>query len=306
VKTLGSLGFLLGSIVIHIYFVQLPEGEPRGNAVGAPVERHVYAVLEGDSLALDLRLPQTKPTFPVGVVFLHGGGFSAGHRSLGPHVDLLEVLASEGIASASISYRLTMKGRGFGCNIPSQDKQHAVESAVQDAETAFEWLSQSPLPLPEDWIIMGSSAGAEAAMWAGYGQGSTLFRGVVSFSGAIDASVHVSESAPPFFGVHGMCDDVVPSGNALHRRCNSDDPGAWPLCGGECWSSRMFESGAPHQFWGICGGDHSICNSAMTDAEIQDHLLAWIKSEFASSTRQYQSHSLSPFGERVECPSPCH
>ena len=252
-------------------------------------------------------MPNREISARIGVVFLHGGGFSSGQRNSGPHVRLLQTLAEEGIASASITYRLTMKGRNFGCNIPREEKQRAVQNASEDAYRALRWLKQSSLPLPEHWVIMGSSAGAEAAMWAGYGQEDPHFSAVVSFSGALSANLPVPESAIPFFGVHGVCDDVVPAGLGLHRGCAPNEVGSWMLCGGECWSTKLAASGVPFQFRGICDGTHSVCNAGMTDPEIQKDLIAWLKSGFQlESTRQFRPESSSLFQEMESCPSPCH
>lgn len=304
---LGSRALFIGLSLCPGFILSQNENPVTPSLSRDVVNTCIYTVVDGDSLALDLRIPNRGVSAQIGVVFLHGGGFSSGQRNSGPHVRLLQTLAEAGIASASITYRLTMKGRNFGCNIPAEEKQLAVQHASDDAHRAFRWLKQSPLPLPEHWVIMGSSAGAEAAMWAGYGQEDPYFLAVVSFSGAISASHPVPESAIPFFGVHGICDDVVPAGLGLHRDCPPDEVGSWMLCGGECWSTKLAASGSPFRFRGICDGTHSVCNTGMTDPEIQKELIAWLKSGFQlESTRQFRPETSSRFQEMESCPSPCH
>jgi len=258
-----------------------PTVQADGDDVFKPdsIERNTwtYATADGHPLQLDLRIPHPAEQDVPGIIFLHGGGFSSGQRNRGPHVSLLDSLAAHGIPSASISYRLTMKGKGFGCSIPAEEKQGAVEAAVQDLMAAHDWLESSSLPLPGQWMVMGSSAGAEAAMWAGYGLSPSPFVGVVSFAGAISSAVPIPHNPAPFFGVHGQCDPVVPCGEALHRRCQASDPGAWPLCGSQCWAERMIQSGHAAVFMGFCSGDHSVCNSGMTSPQIQDLLISWLR-----------------------------
>jgi len=266
-----------------------------------------HSIVDGDTLQLDLRIPHPQEAGIPGVIFLHGGGFGAGQRNRGPHVSLLDSLAASGIASASISYRLTMAGKGFGCSIPTGEKQRAVESAVEDLMAAHGWLDASPLPLPEQWIVMGSSAGAEAAMWAGYGQASSPFIGVVSFAGAISTTVPMPHNPAPFFGVHGLCDPIVPCGDALHRQCAPGTPGAWALCGGQCWAERMTLNEHAAMFIGVCSGDHSVCNSGMLSPKIQELLIPWLRSaetRQASST-QFFSEEGSFQALPAPCPSPC-
>jgi acetyl esterase/lipase len=64
-----------------------------------------YASPDGHPLSLDLYLPQGAPSpLPV-IVFVHGGGWAGGSRTAGP--DFKRFFAQDGIAIASIDYRLT-------------------------------------------------------------------------------------------------------------------------------------------------------------------------------------------------------
>lgn len=83
----------------------------------------VYAVVDGQSLSLDLYRPLCDADVPV-VLYLHGGGYRVGDKS--DDVRRLTGLAQEGIAVASANYRL----------VP-----HATYPAqIHDAKAAVRWL----------------------------------------------------------------------------------------------------------------------------------------------------------------------
>lgn len=74
----------------------------------------VYKEINGESLDLILFLPDEKPkgTMPV-MLYTHGGGWGGGnkYRILKPSfLDTLHILLDNGIACASIEYRLTRRG----------------------------------------------------------------------------------------------------------------------------------------------------------------------------------------------------
>jgi acetyl esterase/lipase len=83
-----------------------------------------YASPNGQALSLDLYLPQGAPSpLPV-IVFVHGGGWGGGSRTAGP--DFKRFFAQDGIAIASIDYRLTP-----AITFPKN---------VEDVKTAVRWL----------------------------------------------------------------------------------------------------------------------------------------------------------------------
>jgi acetyl esterase/lipase len=268
---------------------------------------HVFRHVGNDTLSLDLRIPSIPSASAPGVVFVHGGGFSEGQRNRGAHTILLDSLATQGIASASISYRLTMKGKGFGCHVPSDEKQDAVEAAAEDLMAALDWLGKAPAAsrLPDDWVAMGSSAGAETAMWAGYGEYPDAWRGVVAFSGAVTDSLTLPKNPAPFFAVHGSCDAVVPPNRDLHRSCAESDAGGWWLCGGLCWAERIMDAGGQATTREYCQGDHMVCNSAMLDPVLRLDLIRWL-TEMGRKPNVPQAFRSSegPF-LAGPCPHPC-
>ncbi|MBL6645125.1 MAG: carboxylesterase family protein [Flavobacteriales bacterium] len=275
--------------------------------IGVVKSTHVYRHIGNDTLLLDLRIPSAVSANAPGVVFVHGGGFSQGMRDRGAHTILLDSLATQGIASASISYRLTMKGKGFGCDVPSNEKQDAVEAAAEDLMSALDWLGTAPaaLNLPEDWVAMGSSAGAETAMWAGYGEHPDAWLGVVAFSGAITDTLTLPKNPPPFFAVHGRCDDVVPPNRNLHRSCRESDAGGWWLCGGLCWAERIMDAGGQATTREYCQGDHMVCNSAMLDPVLRLDLIRWLTEMGREQNIQQAFQSSEGRFLPGPCPDPC-
>ena len=268
---------------------------------------HVFHIVEGDTLSLDLRIPMPSLSGAPGIIFLHGGGFSQGHRSKGPHTAFLDSLARQGIASASISYRLTRAGLGFGCAVPVHEKKAAVESAAQDLMAALDWLRSSPLALPPEWVAAGSSAGAEAALRAGYAMAPQNWAGVISFAGALSSDSEIPENAPPFFAAHGTCDGVVPADEGIHRGCHEEQAGAWSLCGGLCWAQRLSDSGLGSVSHAYCGGGHEVCNSAMLDPILQQSLVAWLcnPNRERLTERIYVSEGREDKSGEGPCPQPC-
>lgn len=274
----------------------------------ARTETHTYAEVDGEALELDLRVPQVCTPDAPGVVFLHGGGFQSGRRDVEPVAHFLDALADAGIASASISYRLTMAGRGFGCDVPSREKQSAVEAAASDAARALTWLQArtDEAGLPTHWVIAGSSAGAEAALWSAYSSVPNRWAGAMSFSGALDAGVQPRAMAPPLLAVHGTCDPLVPVGRDLHHFCSEDDPGAWLLVGGPAWADSLRSVGVAAWTRRDCGAGHSVCNSALIHPEVKAMAVHWLRHGRDDNADVYVNAGGESLQGGESCPQPCN
>lgn len=298
---------LLSFIFLGPTALECPMAPASLNGPGFSLSTHCYYEGNDSVLHLDLRLPDHPLTDAPGLIFVHGGGFSSGSRDQGAQMEMLDRLAESGIISASISYTLSMKERGFGCDVPSSDKQAAVERAARELVVARDWLESSGLPVPREWVAMGSSAGAETALWAGYGMGNRSWAGIVSLSGALGDTVSLPAAPPPLFAVHGQCDAVVPPGKDLHRGCASSDLGAWSLCGGPCLADRLRNGG--HPAWSVtwCGGEHGVCNAAMKDPLVHLALFNWLTSDEirASSAVKLCMQGAMDWSDGQACPSSC-
>ena len=270
---------------------------------------HVYQVLGMDTLRLDLRQPAQPRRDCAGLVFIHGGGFQGGRRDTPTASQFLDSLAEAGIPSASISYRLTMAGRGFGCDVPTEDKRRAVAAAGTDVLAALDWLESQPFldSHSSGWVVAGSSAGAETALWSGYVDAPNRWKGVISFSGALDAATPPSSSAPPLLALHGTCDDLVPIGADIHHFCPEDQVGAWPLIGGPAWADSLRITGVTAWTWTQCGGRHGVCNSAMLNPDVHRLILEWLSGGHAHNRDLCVKDDGTPFLQgRSSCPQPCN
>jgi len=160
-----------------------------------------------DKHKLDLYLPRGKDKFPV-MVFLHGGAWRGGDRSLYPLLGNRFALAGIGVAIPS--YRLMPK--------------YAYPAQPDDAAAAFAWVHRYIGELGGDVsriYLAGHSAGGHLASLvaldpkylAKYGLDPSVIRGVISLSGVYrvggladfqnaddDPSPmdHVHKGAPPF------------------------------------------------------------------------------------------------------------
>ena len=221
---------------------------------------HVYK----DTLGLDYYTIQTgeassakdrvkKPL----VVLVHGGGFYEGRRDGVGEEKFAREMAQKGFDVASISYRLTRKGSGFGCDCPARDKLTTFLKATEDLMAAVAFMEGNPeFDFDREHIfLVGSSAGAETVLTAAYMTGHYEFKtieprkfsGVIALSGAvIDSDYITRENAIPALLVHGEKDDLVPFGTAPHHFCDPKDPGYLMLDGSDTLAKRLGDLGTSY------------------------------------------------------------
>ncbi len=203
-----------------------------------------------ESAGLDLKLDLYRPHLPEGsapppvVVYMHGGGWVQGIRSGPSSVAFALELAAEGLAFASVDYRLA--------------PEHPAPAAIEDCKLAVRFLRANAAGLgldPNRIVAMGNSAGGHLACMVGLtlpsdgleGKGllevDSRVMGVVDLCGITDVTslIHdairspwvrawiqrggeegdrlarvcsplsyASRQAPPFLVVHGQKDASVP------------------------------------------------------------------------------------------------
>lgn len=101
--------------------------------------------------SLDLYLPEGHPRMPL-VMFIHGGGWRAGDKSMDEIESFVDVWTRQGFALASVNYRL------------SPAVKHPAH--IEDVARAFAWLRSNASQYgfnPENIFIAGHSAGAHLA-----------------------------------------------------------------------------------------------------------------------------------------------
>jgi len=192
-------------------------------------------------------------------IFAHGGGFFAGSRQHPLNVKFCEAIASQGIDVACIDYRLTQRGKGFGCGVSSEEKRLAIDAAAADFEQALETLQ---VDYSRRIVIGGSSAGGHAALYSAYHRRIDGVAGVISLSGAMEPTDQVHHL--PLLAFHGTCDGLVPYGEALHHHCQRNAPGALLLQGGGALAECL-----PHvELHAYLNGGHYFANSCLSDSNV--------------------------------------
>jgi acetyl esterase len=199
------------------------------------VRRNIeYGRAGGQSLQLDVFLPEGVGPFPVAII-VHGGGWVAGDRKSNVE-PLFRPLVEGGFVCVSISYRLAKEMTMIG-------------AAVEDVEQAIRYIrAQSPeFKGDRDKIaLVGESAGGQLAAMAALGKNGSAIKAVLSlyaptdleqlardskvipdqfrqavqgtpWAGSILARLrelspvhHVRSGMPPFLLIHGTADALVP------------------------------------------------------------------------------------------------
>lgn len=241
-----------------------------------------YATVDGEILFIDLYRPMgdTEMNKPL-ILYVHGGGFSGGKRDENNLIAFAEDFAKKGYAVASISYRLTMKGKSFSCDQPAQNKIRTFQAAAQDIRQATKFI----LDRRQEWginptqiVLAGSSAGAEAVVHAAYWKMEDLpantvalpadfrYAGVISMAGAIVNLQLINETtAIPTLLFHGTCDNLVPYATAPHHYCQVGDVGYLILHGARSIADRLHELGKPYYLFTACNGRHEWAGKPLSD-----------------------------------------
>ncbi len=175
----------------------------------------VRTVTFTDSLEADIYLPAQDPaSCAVGVIWVHGGGFTEAARNGPAEQRWGAALARRGYLLASIDYRLG-QGEQFSLDQAVADPQLAavVDDAVSDARTAIGWLRAHAAEWgvdPDRIAVAGTSAGAVTALGAALtAPADERPCAVVSVAGDLDPG-WVPADPPPALLVHGDADALVP------------------------------------------------------------------------------------------------
>lgn len=236
-------------------------------------DTYTYATKSGAALALDLYRPVgDRARNRMMVLYVHGGGFSGGRRDEPAQAAFAEQLSRMGYVVGSMSYRLTMRGKSFGCDQPAPNKIATFQAAVEDIRDATSYLLRNATTLgidPARIVLAGSSAGAEAVLHAAYWRDRDLlptspklpldfkYAGVISMAGAIvDTTLISRRRAMPTLLFHGPCDPLIPYTAASHHHCAETDPGYLLLHGGYNIAQRLRNIGMPFHLMTACYGQH--------------------------------------------------
>jgi dienelactone hydrolase len=163
------------------------------------------------------------------VVWVHGGYFVEGSKTVSWYKDAREQFARAGYVTLSINYRLDPNlpyGAGPAVTELRIDEYvNATFNAQHDAQAAVRWVRANARKLgvdPEKIAIAGHSAGGITAQMVAFndhdpgssgnpGHSSRVAAAVASSGGSLPGKmVQVDTGEPPLLVTHGLVDDVVP------------------------------------------------------------------------------------------------
>lgn len=219
------------------------------------------------NLKLDFYKPKkTKGKVPL-LIYVHGGGFSGGDKKDKISKDFAIEMAAHGYAVASISYRLTMKGIGFGCTTNAALKKETFNEVSKDISYAVKYLLKRNRKFKIDAntiVLVGSSAGAEAILNLAYVYDNTIldanfkFAGIIAMAGAtVSVDKITKETAIPTQLFHGTEDKLVPYNIASHHYCDVNSVGYLNLFGSKAIADKLKSINKPFYLYSIKGGNHS-------------------------------------------------
>lgn len=204
------------------------------------------------------------------VILVHGGGFAAGQRDGGDETALSTTLAKKGYAVASISYKLTRKGKSFSCDCPTPAKMTTYVDAVNDVLKSISYITKYATDFkinPNKIILIGSSSGAASILNTVVMKNHYLFKplpvtnakiiGLISFAGAtIDSDYIIKQNAVPMLFFHGKLDNKVPYGIAAHHNCGPDTTGYLMLDGPIQITNKLKSLNASYALYTDPNGGH--------------------------------------------------
>ena len=272
------LGLLLGASPAH--------GEAR---LLTDIE---YGRADGESLRLDVNVPDGAGPFPVAIL-VHGGGWSAGDKrgtdKPGSSADIspwFEPLTAAGFTWFSINYRLAPTHRWPAC--------------FEDVQTAIRWVKAHAAEYrgdPRRIALFGHSAGGHLVCLAAVqAQADTRVQAVVGFApvtdfeqelptrGGLSTSLqnlhgrpkevtpevlallretspitHVKPGLPPFLLLHGDADKTVPYQQTLN------------------FQARLKANGVTCDLITIPGAPHRLTDWSKFDTTYSDRMIAWLR-----------------------------
>ncbi|MEM1339771.1 MAG: alpha/beta hydrolase fold domain-containing protein [Bacteroidota bacterium] len=212
------------------------------------------------------------------LLLVHGGGFAFGKKDNPLEKAFCTQMAYKGYAVASMSYRLTRKGKSFGCDCPANQKITTFKTATEDVVAAVNYLANRKNELkidPGKIILVGSSAGAEAVLntvfmpyhhdFKDISFPKEKFAGVIAFAGAVlDTDYITKETRIPALLYHGKKDKLVPFKTAPHHYCDTNAEGYLILSGSYAIAKKLAVLNTSYVFMFDTEGNHDWANLPYT------------------------------------------
>jgi acetyl esterase/lipase len=288
------VSLLLCSLVLDV---------PRASLAGSITLEDDVTYGKGGEVELQLTLARPKQgegPFPA-VIFVHGGGWQGGNRSM--YLNEIKQSARQGYVAVTISYRLTSIEEGGKPKYP-------FPAQIEDVKCAIRWLraNADKYKINPDRIgIIGESAGAHLALLAaltdstagfegegGHSEHSSRVQAVVNFYGpsqlvrCFETSQLAAAVLQPLLGgtPQEAAEQYVKASplNYITQRAppiltlHGDQDTIVPIEQGELLDARMKEAGVPHTLlifkgWGHgFKGDAGVIGRAAMFAFLDKHL----------------------------------
>ncbi|HHP7242596.1 MAG TPA: alpha/beta hydrolase [Cyclobacteriaceae bacterium] len=248
------------------------------------------------------------------LLYVHGGGFAGGERDHPDHLKFCESMARKGYVTATMSYTLVMKGKSFSCDQAAPNKINTFLLTARDISRATKFLMDNAEKYGIDRnkiVLLGSSAGAEAILHAGYWKETYKsdktqildkdfqYAGLVSMAGAITSLDWIkANSAIPTQLFHGTCDNLVPYGYAPHHYCDAQERGYLMLHGPKSIADHLRNLGKPFYLVTSCYGRHEWASKPIRDHV--DLITDFVFNDIISKNNR-QLHIILPSDRKETC-----
>ena len=186
---------------------------------------YAFAEKDGQTLKLDVYMPEDTLKEHPCLVFAFGGGFKMGARDEASYQKFLTEMAENGIVGVSIDYRLGLKDKEIKNLIQlAKILETSVNMAVEDMASGVKFVLENATELkvnPKQIMLSGSSAGAITSLQTDYYLCNSRikelpedfrFAGVISFAGAVASfgeKLEYKKQPAPVLFMHGTKDELV-------------------------------------------------------------------------------------------------
>jgi acetyl esterase/lipase len=199
---LGLIGFVLSSCNTRKFKVW----------VGTNNDQKIYNLKYGEHKRqkMDVFLPSDYPENSPVILIVHGGAWTLGKKE--HMIQIQKMLFKNNIPSINMNYRLVSKSK----KITYREQLEDIHSAI----IKFNSLAQKAELEPNNYILLGESAGGHLALLYGY-QNPDQIKKIISLSGPTD--FYSSEYLKSFYSKYtsGTMQKVV--GTKFHRKNLSEE-----------------------------------------------------------------------------------
>ncbi len=269
-------------------------------------ETYLYAVKDTSNLYLDVYVPKVQNEQQACLFFVFGGGFIGGARDDKQIEQIKKYYTDKGFVVIAIDYRLGMRGqKNFSALASVKAFQKSIDMAAEDVISALDYTIRNLRNTKKyvidcaHIIVMGSSAGAIAALQADYAMCNgylnsnilpNTFRlaGVISYAGAIFSThgkpKYKNHEPAPTLLCHGTDDKLV-----IYKQTSIFNIG---LYGSNTIAKQFKKNGYGYQIRRYTGLGHQVASIYNEEFPIIDQFLNTIV--FGSTKTQIDETYYNP------------